>query len=611
VNAPASAAPPRRGAGVAVAAWLLLALFCLRDFGPVWDSPELRFGDQLLGFCADPAAAGFDPLLAAPLHHRAPAPAFGDDFAWSQSTLVSTALSAWSCWLCCDVLGVLPAMAGYLVATVLLVAAMALAVARFGERRVGGGAGLLAVGLLLTMPRFATEALGNFKDAPECALFAFAALAAFAALRTGTARAWLAFAAAAGAAAAQKPNGLFLPLLPLPFLVAAWCGRGGPFRAPRWWVLPAAAVAAAATLVALLPQVWPHPVDRLRERFTSLMALGNSLASGAMAQSGPHDGISAQSLWMVFATTPVTILLAASAGTLARSAPQGVRQFLLAWLALPLLRTLLPGMRHYNGIRHFLEFVVPLALLAAIGIAALARTARARGGVGRWLAAAVVLAPFAECGYGLAQAYPYGNCWFSPLVGGLRGQQQRGDPDATDYWCSSYWAAAAWLTQHASAGAWVICPVGEHVLRAIAPVRLRPDLCLGEPPAAAGADAYVVYATKRAYWPRWLQDARAVREPEFRLAVQGGTILEILELDAVRDAPARAAALTQRRAEAMSAAVAAELVRDRPQVLGRLWEIVSTASARDEAASVALLRELLPARSDDDLRLLLWPYRPR
>jgi len=80
------------------------------------------------------------------------------------------------------------------------------------------------------------------------------------------------------------------------------------------------------------------------------------------------------------------------------------------WLAVPLLRTALPGMRHYDGIRHFLEFTVPLALLAGLGLAGACRWLCARWPRARWLAFAVVLVPIGESANALVQVHPYGTC---------------------------------------------------------------------------------------------------------------------------------------------------------------------------------------------------------
>jgi len=616
VNARAPLAPGdgvRLGIALAVV-WLAVAFWSLSDFGPTWDGAELRLGDQLLGFFADPAAAGWDPVHAAPFVHRPPAPWFADMFPWAQSSFVAATMSAASCWLLWDVLGWLPAMAGYLAAIPLLVALLVVALVVFGERHCGRGAGLLAALLLLSMPRFHTEALSNFKDAPECVLFSLAAIAGVAALRAATLRRWLVFGVAAGVAVAQRPNALFLPFLLLPFLLRAWLRPGvaaAAFRAPSLRAFAAGLAVTAVTLVAAMPYVWPSPIGHLTTRFITLSALGNEIAAGAQGTLVPTAAsVSLASVWLAIATTPVTLLAAAALGLVVVPARAGSKAFLLLWLAVPLLRTMLPGMRHYDGIRHILEFTVPLALLAGLGLAGACRWLRARWPRAKWLAFAIVLVPVGESVTALVQVHPYGTCYFSPLVGGLRGAQARHLPDATDYWCSGYWAAADWLVHHAERDAQVVCPVASHVLEAIVPVRWRADLRLLSGTAAPGAgQLYVVYATRTEFYPRWLQQTRARHEPVYSIEVQGGTILEVLRLDAVGAAGDLEAFRTQQRAQALGQQVLQEL-QQRPEAMRQLWSVVDGARSRDEAATIELMRRLLPLRSEEELRLMLWPYLP-
>jgi len=137
--------------------------------------------------------------------------------------------------------------------------------------------------LLLLLPRFHTEALSNFKDAPECVLFSLAAIAGAAALRKATLRRWLVFGGAAGLAVAQRPNGLFLPFVVLPFLLRAWLrpNAADGFQAPSLPALAASIAVGVVTVIIALPYAWIAPIDHLGTRFLTMSALGNELAASA------------------------------------------------------------------------------------------------------------------------------------------------------------------------------------------------------------------------------------------------------------------------------------------------------------------------------------------
>ena len=70
----------------------------------------------------------------------------------------------------------------------------------------------------------------------------------------------------------------------------------------------------------------------------------------------------------VLVTTPPTVLALAVIGLFVSRIDTALRLFLVVWVLTPIVRTMLPGMRNFDGVRHFLEFYPPLALLAAMAL---------------------------------------------------------------------------------------------------------------------------------------------------------------------------------------------------------------------------------------------------
>ena len=145
----------------------------------------------------------------------------------------------------------------------------------------------------------------------------------------------------------------------------------------------------------------------------------------------------------------------------------------------------------YDGMRHFLFVLPPLAAAAALGLEFWLRRLERRF-TGRTcrlavvgLGAAIVL-PAAE----MVALHPYQYLYFNRLSGGLEGAYQR---DETDYWGLSHKEAADWLNKHAA----TIDPAGtrrfkvhQRYSRWMLKEHLDPDR-FEMTPERAGADFFV------------------------------------------------------------------------------------------------------------------------
>jgi len=119
-----------------------------------------------------------------------------------------------------------------------------------------------------------------------------------------------------------------------------------------------------------------------------------------------------------------------------------------AWL-LPLVLATVLGAPMYDGVRHFLFTLPPLAVLAGGGL-----TLWLRGCGVRWLkwtmAAAVALL-MGWTSADMVSLHPYQAVYFNRMLGdGLAGASERFE---TDYWGASYREATEWLVTHGLPGA--------------------------------------------------------------------------------------------------------------------------------------------------------------
>lgn len=222
-------------------------------------------------------------------------------------------------------------------------------------------------------------------------------------------------------------------------------GRGG------LWLLGAYALAACATTYATWPYLWAAPFHRLWE----------SLATGADFEihMTPYRGrwvFSDRLPWHYFPTLagleltlPAVALFLGGLGVAARrwsrkAIDRPVVEVVLTWLLVPLLGLMVFGLGVYNNLRQLHFALVPLFLLAGIGLDGVLDAIQRRWA--QALLLAVVLLPGIA---GIVRLHPYEYAYFNALAGGTAGAEGR---YGLDYWCTSYREAMAYVNKVAAPG---------------------------------------------------------------------------------------------------------------------------------------------------------------
>lgn len=521
----------RRGAAFALA-YLLLAFVLLPRYGPTYDISigEIPHGERYLDYLLSADARHLDfalriddasPSPPHPIHDPERATSA---MVWAESCPLAGILSAISCRLFFETLGVAPPMWAHLVVAPAFAALLLIATYLVAARFFGSIAACGAVLACFLSPRFFDDALHNIKDLPEAALYTLAAIGYVFALARGGWRAWALAGIAHGLALAQKPNALFLfPQIAATWLVLARARHARPWRESLRGCLVAGVALLAAFLLAS-PMYWEHPI------------LFGGYRLAFLLQAGTEKGVwkPFEALRAVLFTTPPVLLLLAAIGAARRDVPVAYRLVIALGALVPIGRTMLPGMVNFDGVRHFWEFWPPLALLAGLGFAAITKAARARLPAlpERGVVAACTVLVFAAPAAAVIQTHPHGIAYFNAFVGGLKGAQARGEPQATDYWAGSYWQGLDWFAKHAEPEATLAVPLAEHVARFAAPLRgIGPDRFADpyEPPR--DRPFYVMFVTLSEVYDDTLRWLTAHRTPAHSIVVQGAPILNIYRLD--------------------------------------------------------------------------------
>ncbi|MEM7152702.1 MAG: hypothetical protein AAF799_07660 [Myxococcota bacterium] len=317
----------------------------------------------------------------------------------------------------------------------------------------GTGAGLLAAGWFILLPRVAFHAGLHAFDVPVAVATLWVALAYRAALHD---RRWaIAVGPLLGIAIAIKHNALFLgPLLALHYYACLAWGRwrhGRTITRAQWAPLPLWSMAIVAPLVAwaLWPWMWSDTVARMGEylefhrshSWYNMELLGENYNQPPMPISYPAI--------MTWATVPSALLLLSGVGlwlsgrnelrseavetteTPRWSAPlpKGWSRLDVVWLALlglfPIALISLPSTPIFGGTKHWITAYPFLALAAVVAWRELWRAANP-GKRGRWLAPAALALCLGPTAIATVDGHPYNLSQYAPLAGGPRGAADLG-----------------------------------------------------------------------------------------------------------------------------------------------------------------------------------------
>jgi hypothetical protein len=332
-------------------------------------------------------------------------------------------------------------------------------------RRIGGPlAGLVALLLLAACPLYVGHMFINPKDAPFAAAMAIFLVGLVRALEqyphpspVTVLIVGLGFGLSIGSRI-MAGFGIVEALLALLLLFAIEARRTGlrpaGARLGRFLLaLAPAAILAYALMVLLWPWSVAEPLNPLRaiEIFSHFFEKPwHELYGGALVE--PPDmprtyvpvllGLKLPEIFLILSLAGVAgALIAAS-----RPAIEAKRRAILLCLAtaalLPIAVTVLARPAMYNGVRHFVFVLPPLAVAGGLAGAFIADRIARFGRIAQTVAALLFVGGLALPVTGMARLHPYEYVYFNALAGGARGAQSR---YMLDYWGLAFKQAGAAL----------------------------------------------------------------------------------------------------------------------------------------------------------------------
>ncbi len=546
--------------------FVFLAIVTLDDYGFTWDAAEYHIGDKYFYFFKElnPEYLRFgednipvDQWDNHPDFHRYSRLFIKNPYqVWPVGVITSSLCK----YLFFTTLGVMDPIDAHHLAVPLLVAILVVALYFFMLNRFGFYAAAISVITLVSYPRFWADLHHNTKDVPGCVFFSLVLIMVVWAWEKMSAAGMLAAAVMWGIALAAKANAVFLPLIIVPYLICEVIYRRDqekrlPSRAMMMALLISPMIA-FLTMLALWPYLvmdFPH---HLKLYFAYLKWRGGS----------GDESWNVLPLLHALATMPLSVMAILIIGIAAMvrqtrhaRAMMPLSLLILLWLIVPVLRVSLPRAVDFDGIRHWLEFVPAVAILAGVGgskvlhrLTRRVRTIWYRLWQSNWRWSRPLTNFALICIYFLPlmlwnyHHHPHQIAYFNRLVGKLPGAQSMNLPEATDYWGSSYRQGMRWINHHAPPGSYLLVGVGEHIVHTTAKIWLRPDIknvsLTGEPGMplledddyraiqSPAANVYLMYITRIDHYTEFVKSLDIRHTPVYQILVDDAPILKILKI---------------------------------------------------------------------------------
>jgi hypothetical protein len=429
---------------------VLLVLATFTDYGTSWDEYEhARYGDDIVSYFASGMSSA-----AVPDHHQS----YGGGYNLSAalfSQLVPHVRSTAN-HLFTGLLGLVGLMGAW----------------RLGRLLGGASAGLLSLVLLAALPAYYGQMFNNPKDLPFAVGYVWVLYFLCRLIQAGPkapSRVWIGLAVSIGLGMTVRIGGL-LGLGYLAIIVGLqWLAFIARERRGRPAVellgnltLRTMLVTALAWGLMVLPWPYAHrapftaPFESLG-KFSEFSFSTRTLFRGAYVKPNPPpwDYVPGyllvqlpDVLWLCLAVGVLMLLVCLARPSLRRvlCTWRGASLALLSFaIVFPIGFAILRRATIYDGLRHFLFVLPPLAVLGAVAASKLLRWLAERSKAAFYVASAVLALGVAAVGVEMAQLHPYQYVYFNRMGGGLAAAASKYE---TEYYAHSFRELGQSLADH-------------------------------------------------------------------------------------------------------------------------------------------------------------------
>ena len=318
----------------------------------------------------------------------------------------------------------------------------------FMQKEYGTLAASVSALALALYPLFLGESHFNLKDIPETVFYSLTALSYFLAV-VNKKKKWMIIASIFfGLGLGTKFNILFLPIiLFLWTIIFLFYSRRSIMQYLKFFpILLVFPVISVFIFIISWPYLWQSPISRIIETFSFYKSLGISTTFDPRYIFLSFNTYAAQ--WISY-TTPLITLFFSFFG-IAYALTKGWKEqdkkalLLFLWFIIPIARVTTPSAGIYGGVRQLMEFVPAMAMLAGIGafwLHSMSVSFLKKRTNNSFLKKKIslifgllIILSFLPIALKLISIHPNENVYFNPIVGGLKGAEEKNIP----YWGNSF-----------------------------------------------------------------------------------------------------------------------------------------------------------------------------
>src|SRR3989344_3106981 len=388
-------------------------------------------------------------------------------------------------------LGIASDVYSYNFYSVLLGALLVLATFLWVEKIFGWFSGLIASLSLALFPLYWGELHFNVKDIPETVYFSLSIYLFFFAVTKMSLKYLIAFSLVGAMAFATKFNFLFSIFIFLPWIstmiIPAFRKTGMVkihefIRNNRLFIVWCLFI----PLIFVLVWVGSYPASWFEPKL--LLA---SIAYYKKIGTSASAGLKVYPLYYVLFATPLIILLYWLLGIIFGFKLKGIAKnaffLVLFWFLVPIIRVMFPRAVIYSGVRQIMEYIPPMAILAGIGAGFLIKIYKNYTRYKQYkdysfLLQILIFLSFIPITLKMISMHPNESLYFNPLIGGLKGAEEKSIPGAGESLGNEYRQAVLWLNRYAEPNATLV--LGYELNSNLPRVWVRNDIAYTDDPVS-------------------------------------------------------------------------------------------------------------------------------
>ena len=359
-----------------------------------------------------------------------------------------------------------------------------------GSGQAGSWLAAVVAGLSLGLyPLFFSESHFNLKDPLQASFFAGSVWTFWNWVRSGKLGWFAGFGVFVALALAIKWNIGFLPIIVLPWLFLI--RKTEQFN--KWFKIKKLLISTFLFLlftflflILIWPTSWQDPIGWLS--YLPYFYFDNGIGTDHIQPEGfVIFGFNLFDLASFLTQTPEVVLILGGIGLF-----WGIRGFkgeklkvgflLVLWLCVPLVRTMIPGVRNYSGLRQIMEVLPAMAVLAGLGAEYINQKLKIK--YQNYISRnKILLFDLLFCIFiftlliiPIIRLHPNENLYFNAFVGGINGASKHNLIDLMVSYGNVYKQAAIWINENASKDSNLTILEGHDY--ALSPLWLREDISI-------------------------------------------------------------------------------------------------------------------------------------